>query len=71
MNELGRLLVDLQRTRAKDESVALGLRVKDGTPLFAVLVVRGNQVVDVLATGTSPEEACRAALEGFAAAALR
>ncbi len=71
MSETARLLIDLQKTRAADDTVALGLRVKDGIPIFAVLIVRGNQVTDVLATGPTPEEACRAALDGFAAAVLR
>ncbi len=63
-------MLDLQRTRASDDTVALGLRVKDDIPMFAVLVVRGNQVVDVLATGATPEDACRAALDEYATAAL-
>ena len=71
MTEVGRLLIDLQRTMGTDGTVALGLTIKDEVPVFAVLLVRGNQVVDVLATGPTPEEACRAALEDFAAAALR
>jgi len=72
MNEIGRLLLDLQRTMSADHSVALGLAMKkDEGPLFAVLVVKGNQVVDVLATGPTPEEACRQALENFALPALR
>lgn len=71
MSEIARLLIDLQRTRASEDTVALGLRLKDDASIFAVLVVRGNQVVDVLATGATPEEACRAALDGYAAAAVR
>jgi hypothetical protein len=71
MSELARLLVDLQKMRASGDTVALGLRLKDGTPVFAVLLVRGNQVVDVLATGSTPEDACRAALNEYAVAALR
>src|SRR3970282_61407 len=71
MSEIARLLIDLQRTRASEDTVALGLRLKDDPAICAVLVVRGNQVVDVLATGATPEEACRAALDGYAAAALR
>jgi hypothetical protein len=70
MTDVARLLLELQRVRGPEDTVALGLRVKDGPPVFAVLVVRGNQVVDVLATGSTPEEACRTALDGFAAAAL-
>ncbi len=70
MTEIGRLLIDLQKTRREGETIALGLRVKNGDPVFAVLVVRGNQLVDVLGTGATPEEACRAALEDFTAAAL-
>src|SRR3972149_2695795 len=69
MSEIARLLIDLQRTRASEDTVALGLRLKDDASIFAVLVVRGNQVVDVLATGATPEEACRAALDGSPAAA--
>src|SRR3990172_8235434 len=60
MSEIARLLIDLQRTRASEDTVALGLRLKDDASIFAVLVVRGNQVVGVRATGATPEEACRA-----------
>lgn len=70
MTEIGRLLIDLQKTRREGETIALGLRVKNGDPVFAVLVVRGSQLVDVLGTGATPEEACRASLEDFTAAAL-
>jgi len=71
MNEVGRLLVDLQRAVSAEQSVALGISLKDDAPLFAVLLVRGNQIIDVLATGRTPEEACRLAVETFALPVLR
>jgi len=71
MTDVGRLLIDLQLVRKTDGTIAIGLTIKEDTPVFAILLVRGNQVVDVLATGPTPEEACRAALEGCAAPALR
>lgn len=62
MTELERLLIELHKARAGGDAVALSLTLRDDGPLFVVLHVRGNEVIDVLGTGSSPEEACRAAL---------
>jgi hypothetical protein len=70
VHEVEGLLIELQRSAGEGETIALGLTLKDGVPLFAVLVVRKNQVVDVLATGNTPEAACRAALQRPAASPL-
>ena len=70
MADIDKLLVDLQRTQGAGGSIALSVSLKEATPLFAILLIRGNQVVDVLATGRTPEDACRAAA-GDVAAAVR